>query len=587
MKPDVMSTFSSPRAAALLCMISFLLFCTAPAAAEGPDKLAVGLFKLESLKNAGKAATPEFQKTLETVNPLLDKAVKKAPHGGAMSVFRQLVRFSDITGLHARGITPYMNQLNRILQEKSEGVMKGETAVITNWGILSSYRGGRGISLKLVDIDEGYLMVWKRKAGGFIPWRFYYVDKQGTRNIYEHNGTVFTCRFTRRAIKLRHEGRVHVVKVLVPRGINSPTTVPATIGGAILAVTLDTFGKPVAAEPVSLGVDLPAELENTSSTSSFSIRGNGAVPLDPNQPVTPFTWVAHGDIPKIKGLLIQAGMPDNIASLLTANTIKPEDSIYITGSTIFKGKEKDFKKGNYTVAGFNRWNHGTPTAYVAEYRGGVLSFVNMGDGSVYDGFGEHSFKLTRRLEAPERTYVCLFAPDGAPREALLFLNDLEARLTYDNRGVVKGQALKALFIRQDGSGGKGRAGYTAANLQDMSYRLLLTGTTFDLRSSTLGLELTNNKNGNSELYSVMGDRVTGLDEERMQMVVRFSQGRQLTPYVIARYGASTPKVLVVDRTPAIFSGVLYTGDDGKLVVQVTQGTVFGTVEKTWKIIYPK
>jgi hypothetical protein len=543
------------------------------------------LSALESLKIVGKCDTPKYREILTTARTEILKSSQNGPKAGTLRLLWQIIRYNEIVGKVVISTDTFMKHLDTYLNDRKKLDPKGGLALaMANYGVMYSYRGSHGIIRYNDQIrGDGFVLICLNRSKRFVPWRLNYIDNIGrTKDTYQYDGInkCWHLHYTLQRVDFKDNGQALAQNVFNPVYIKGPHTVPVLVKGSLYAATLDGNSKLTAIERINVKQNEYSDVEAKTSISSFRMDKKKPVPLNPNEKVTVFASIVESEKVKVKTLLTESGMPENIAQTLSQNILKPGDYITVVGATFFKGTPKNLKKGNYIVCGFSRWNVGGEMAYLAEYEKNRLNRVNTGDGAVYDRFNKKTFAVTLRANSSQRAYVGVYDLTGKLQSATLHLDDFGSTMTLNSENRFAQRSNTQLIVK------KSPKGRPASFSTGAIYNGIFSRTPTSIKETQHGFYLYNREKKINQDFTLSGLPVNGLKGGPHQMVVSFPQRFQRRSYNFARYNSLTPQKLEVCWPLENEAAVLFTDDQGTLHCKVTQSTYFATVYKTWETTYP-
>jgi hypothetical protein len=560
---------------------------------EYNQKIEIGLNLLEIFKSSGKEDDPKYADALKSTKNKMYEAYLQGPNGSTMRMFWYCVRMDEILGKTFMGMKWFQKHLDGILAKSGKIALDGGLALVENWGALISYRSGTGVMLKYMGSDDGLLLIWgyNQKTKSFNPWRLYHTDKTGTREIYWYDGKSkrFRLHSLQRPLNFQVGFKKYRANALIPVSIEGPRTVVAYASGEAFAVTVNQKMEVTAAQFIGIKNELKRELRNLSRVPSFTISGGTPTALDPKDKLSVFPAVTDADKVKIKALLVEAGMPERDANLLSTNVAKPGDYIHVVGPAFYKGTPKALKKGNYAVAFFNRWDDDSTQALLAKFKKNKLNIINASDGAVFDRFRKNGYySFTIRSNQPKRAYVTVYDEKGRQTESHYYLDDLGLKLSYDGNGTLLTESARLMFAGSNTSGTKKNPkNYAAWRVRTPVFHHEKLNYSQEPVENIVGIAIQNTGTKAVEYYSTMGKRLNKYDPWRIQVPVNFADDRQWRPLVIPTFGSNETRIVKPDRTVSLNSGLLYTDGKGILHLEVIKSTVTGTILKIVEQTYPE
>lgn len=545
-----------------------------------------GLTTLETLKQASQAEGEKFREILLETKTGIYRSMLNGPDNGSIRLLWQCIRYDRLMGEARMGISTPMKYLDQQLAQKGAVVLNGGVAPIPNWGALYPFRN-LGVVLKFPDSEYAFAMTWLYRNKRFQPARFLCSDNLGLKDIYEFNPQQqqFELAYSRRPLKFKQDENNLGGYPLVPMKINGPRTVPVLAKNQVYAFTVEEPMHILAYEPVFIVKDSAAPPENQSRFSSFVFTDHQPTPLNPTDKTAFFPSVTEKERETIRTMLMAAAIPEDKASMLCANCIKPGEPVTVAGSCFFKGSETDLKKGNYTVCGVNRWSNGDISAFMTIYKKGKPDYVSLEDG-LFDRFDKKGFYLSMQSANPQRMYVGVYTPEGVIKNSTLHLSDLGAVMVFDDIGRLYPEYLHSLFMKQHRDSDKKPSNYFIRELSDHKFTFQPGQPGRFLVDSSPAFVLENAANQSQEYFTNLGKPMMGLDIEKEQMVVNFEDDCRDVTYLFPRYASADPERLTARRTLCKHTGVFHTDEQGVLHMQATKSSVYGTVLKTWVQTYP-
>lgn len=597
----------------LLC-ICFIFLLALPAGAQAGEKVDKMHFKLQALellKKMEKEGTQadakklidsalgnldekyktgniDYQRVLTDVTQDMNQAAASSPKSGTLMQFWYNIRFNGVVDKAQMSVSGYLTEMSHFLKKHGASIMRGQPVTFPGWGGISAYRGDWGFLLRHTDYKSGWAMIIQHLNGEYTPWRFFYIDLQGTKDVWEYNGVRFRLVYTRSLVNFLVNNTKAAAYTLIPTRPDGPKTIAVPYKGSIYAVTLDASGKFLYSLPLRIDQQITQGNALTSKVPSARLDKKKVVALSAEAPVTHFPAVTDTERRKIGRLLKQNGMPGDSADILCKVYIKNGDSIYIVGSAFFKGTWKQLRKGNYGAGFFNTYADGTHIALFAQYKKNKLNRVECSDGFVYYDFKKNSYSLSLRRSDLNRDYLCSFKPDGSQTASRLMLKDLGIDIQFDGSGTMTNTGwgrLKGMQIWKMHSDGKTPINYKAVPMEDLIFNVNTLRTHNIVRCGYKAIQLINTRNNKKEIYSRAGHRVEGAYPFALQTLVRFPDKKYRREVLIPGFNSPQGHHLVANFTVNYFTGVLFTDLMGRLHMKVTQSTPFGTVVKSWDKLY--
>ncbi len=536
-----------------------------------------------------KTGTIDYQRVLDDVTKDMEQAMAACPTRGTIKQFWYNVRFNEVVDKAQMDIEGYVTEMNNFLRKNAGSIMRGAVFAYPGWGQMKKYRQ-RHIILRNTGSNAGWVFLIANNNGNYNPFRFFYVDKQGTKNIWELDDGRYRLTYTRRLVRFAVNGTVMAAHTLIPTVPKGPRTVAVPYKGKMYAVTLDAANKTLAAEPVQLEKQPAQGNSVTSKVPSLQVKKKKVTAVNPGDTVTHFPSVSDAGRQKIGRLFRRHGMPGDSADILCNNLIKNGDSIYVTGAGYFKGTLKDLRKGNYSSGTFNANDDGTHLTLFTRYKKHKMQRVECSDGSVYYDFKDNRFSVLFPYSNDElnRDYLSMYNSDGTPAASRLKIKDMGTDIHFDAGGTMtpKGWSnLTGLQHYKMNSDGNIPINYRAIPMENMRFDINPSRQVDILACGYKGIELINTKNNSKEVYSQGGHRVVGANPFLIQTLVRFPDLRYRRKLVLPKINSPQGCTLIANMTLNYFTGVLYTDLTGQLHLNVTQSSALGTVMKTWEKLY--
>jgi hypothetical protein len=547
---------------------------------------------LQELLEEEKTDSEKYKKVLDDTQHLLLKTVLDEQKIPGIRRMWQCLRCDEILNKDYLGTGIFTRHIMKVVKEHSPKVERNEYLEAIKWGTFFTMPPNR-IAIKTWDKGRGFLLTFNKTDENYQIGRFYHIDQYGTESIYRYDQDQdrFLPIFKRRSITVNEGGKQNVYNLLVPLPIQGTVITTVQMGDTLFATSVDEKFRVKGFEAITYTQNLPREISNLSTPSTFSFRKDDPAPFTENDPVLFFPTLTEESQKQIDSQLVQLGMPEMESKILCYGILKIGQPVIVVGATIFRGTVKEIKKGNYESMGFNQWNNGTKSIYMVVYKKNKLSRVELQDGSIITDFSKNGYNLTWNSPDGTRSYVCNYSPEGVQLVSGLYFNNFGTLFEYDAHGPARKTSITNM-LSNPLRAGQNPAGstpkYRAVEIKPEVYRFRSGASDLELESEPFAIKLTPNNNPiNWEYYSILGKRMADFTVNAGQAMTGFPDLRQRVPYHFAKYGQQQPEKLLADRTYTILAGLTETQKDGTLLLKVTESLPHGDIIKTWEKSYPE